>query len=141
MDTKLETESDIRNWCKLEHFIEESLYKKKFNRYFVYKVVLSCEEIFVNICSYAYNDSVGSVNVKIVIGNKLIKITFIDKGIEFNPTIFENRNFGSGIIRKKPGGFGIFLAKKNMDEMKYERYNGKNVLTLIKNFGSDDIER
>jgi sigma-B regulation protein RsbU (phosphoserine phosphatase) len=34
---------------------------------------------------------------------------------------------------RKIGGWGIFLVKKNVDEVTYAYENGKNVLTIRKN--------
>ena len=36
-----------------------------------------------------------------------------------------------GVHEREPGGLGIFLMKKLMDEVQYRRDKGRNILTLI----------
>ena len=45
------------------------------------------DEIFGNICHYAYKDSVGTVTVSVEFQNtpKAICLTFTDNGIPYNP--------------------------------------------------------
>lgn len=57
----------------------------------------------------------------------------------FDPTNFETQN-----VRNKEkstqlelGGRGIFLVKKVMDSMIYERKDNLNVLVMTKEIGSD----
>lgn len=36
-------------------------------------------------------------------------------------------------IERKPGGLGVYMTKKTVDDMRYEYRDGKNVLTITKN--------
>lgn len=137
---KLEVKSSLDYWDKVEFFINGFINKYNIDNSLAYKVILSCEEMFVNICSYAYEQSAGSVSIEIDGSEKFIKITLIDEGIEFDPTKFKNENVNDRIKSRTPGGLGILLAKKNMDIMEYKRFEGKNILTMIKNLGSDKFE-
>ena len=141
LGAKLEVKSDLNNWNKVEIFIKRFIDKYNLDKSILYKTILSCEEIFVNICSYAYKKNVGNVVIEIDINNnKFIKITLIDEGIEFDPTKFKNENINYRIKNRMPGGLGILLAKKNMDMIEYKRFENKNILTMIKNLGSDKFE-
>ena len=92
------------------------------------------DEIFGNICHYAYKDSVGTVTVRVESGNtpKAVFLTFTDNGIPYNPLETEDPDVTSSSEERKIGGLGIYLVKKNMDEMKYEYVNQQNRLWMEK---------
>ena len=132
MDSSIKLKSKLENWKVLSQFIELFLKQYNCSKDFIYEFILSCEEIFANICFYAYKKSEGEVLVNIFILDKFIKIIFSDTGKKFDPTKFENRNINSTICSRKPGGLGIFLVKKFMNKIKYTRKNNKNILVMIK---------
>ena len=92
------------------------------------------DEIFGNICHYAYKDSVGAVTVRVESGNtpKAVFLTFTDNGIPYNPLETEDPDITLSSEERKIGGLGIYLVKKNMDEMKYEYLNQPNRLWMEK---------
>ena len=92
------------------------------------------DEIFGNICHYAYKDSVGAVTVRVESGNtpKAVFLTFTDNGIPYNPLETEDPDITSSSEERKIGCLGIYLVKKNMDEMKYEYVNQQNRLWMEK---------
>ena len=92
------------------------------------------DEIFGNICHYAYKDSVGAVTVSVESGNtpKAVFLTFTDNGIPYNPLETEDPDITLSSEERKIGGLGIYLVKKNMDEMKYEYVNQQNRLWMEK---------
>ena len=94
------------------------------------------DEIFGNICHYAYKDSVGAVTVRVESGNtpKAVFLTFTDNGIPYNPLDTEDPDITLSSEERKIGGLGIYLVKKNMDEMKYEYVNQQNRLWMEKRF-------
>ena len=63
-----------------------------------------------------------------------IIITFIDRGMPFNP--WENRDPDTSLDadEREVGGLGIFLVKKTMDDVSYEYRAGQNVLSIKKLF-------
>ena len=92
------------------------------------------DEIFGNICHYAYKDSVGAVTVRVESGNtpKAVFLTFTDNGIPYNPLDTEDPDITLSSEERKIGGLVIYLVKKNMDEMKYEYVNQQNILWMEK---------
>lgn len=98
------------------------------------KIGLAVEEIFMNIASYAYNSSVGSVLITVdIIDESLdIVISFTDDGTPYDPLSHPDPSLKTPPKERKKGGWGIFMAKKMMDDMQYEYTNGRNVLTIRK---------
>ena len=94
------------------------------------------DEIFGNICHYAYKDSVGAVTVRVESGNtpKAVFLTFTDNGIPYNPLDTEDPDITLSSEERKIGGLGIYLVKKNMDEMKYEYVNQQKIWEKINDY-------
>ena len=92
------------------------------------------DEIFGNICHYAYKDSVGTVTVSVKYQNtpKTICLTFTDNGIPYNPLETEDPDITLSSEERDIGGLGIYLVKRNMDEIKYEYINKQNRLWMEK---------
>ena len=136
----LKIEAKLENWVSVSNFLRCFLEKIHCDNEFINKFLLPCEEIFVNICCYSYKNSknCGIISVNVSLLGRKIKIVFEDRGKQFNPTKFENRNLNSKIEKKKIGGLGIFLAKKTMDNFDYIREHDKNILVMIKELEGDD---
>lgn len=94
---------------------------------------LIAEEMFVNICSYAYKNGTGTAEVSISQEGKKVTLVFIDSGKQFDPTNdipdVDNYNPDTDI-----GGLGRFLTFEIADEYTYQYKDGKNILTIIKDF-------
>ena len=97
-------------------------------------VRLAVEETFVNIASYAYAPGEGEAEIQcgLLSDPRRILIRFSDSGVPFDPTKTGDADTSEEAIMQRVGGLGIFLVKKNMDEVRYTYEDGKNVLTLIK---------
>ena len=93
------------------------------------------EELFVNISHYAYGDKTGDAHMIFDTENdgKTVVVTFIDSGMPYNPVAKEDPDTTLSADERQIGGLGIFLVKKNTDEMTYEYKDGHNVLTIKKN--------
>jgi anti-sigma regulatory factor (Ser/Thr protein kinase) len=61
---------------------------------------------------------------------------FIDTGKHFNPLEKIDPDIGAPIENRAIGGLGIYIAKKWMDSIHYERAGGENRLTLYKNIAA-----
>ena len=61
-----------------------------------------------------------------------VKISDCCVGKEFDPTMAPEADITLSADERKIGGLGIFLIRQIMNEVKYERIEGKNVLTLEK---------
>ena len=62
-----------------------------------------------------------------------LELTFIDKGIPYNPLENKDPDVTLDIEKRKIGGLGIFLVKEMMDEVSYEYADGQNILKIKKN--------
>ena len=98
------------------------------------KLKLACEEIVVNVTSYAYPDgSDGFLDVYIRKDDRIV-IRFEDGGVPFNPLEHENPDTTLSWDERPIGGLGIFLVRSMMDDVRYTYENQKNVLTIEKKY-------
>ena len=127
------------NWQQVYNFLNQNMRNTGINYKLTSKILLASEEIFVNIASYAYPDSLGNVNIKYDYNPNDFKvgIQFIDEGTPFDPTVFFDFNTEKDISERRIGGLGIFMVKKTMDTMEYFYESGKNNLIISKKINSD----
>lgn len=98
---------------------------------------LALEEAVSNVMLYAYpgrND--GKVYVEYVETEtpegKTLVFTISDSGIPFDPTQTPDADITLSAEERAIGGLGIHLVRQLMDEIRYERSDDKNILTLVK---------
>ncbi len=98
------------------------------------QIDIAVEEIFVNIANYAYADNNGEVSISTGISDttRTLFITFTDSGMPYNPLQKPDPDVSLSAEEREVGGLGIFIVKKSMDDVVYERKNGQNLLTLYK---------
>lgn len=96
--------------------------------------LVAVEEIFVNVASYAYKDGEGDVDIELTVADNEAKICFTDTGIEFNPLTRPDPDVKASAEDRPIGGLGIYMVKKSMDGVDYDRQNDKNVMKFWKNF-------
>ena len=92
------------------------------------------EEAFVNVASYAYPDSEGEAELVILVVDDKITATLSDEGIPFNPMEKEDPDITLSAEERGIGGLGIFMVKRMLDDVGYERIGDRNILTMVKSF-------
>jgi anti-sigma regulatory factor (Ser/Thr protein kinase) len=93
---------------------------------------LACEEVVMNVTSYAYPEGVdGFLDVDIQKTDRMT-IRFEDGGVPFNPLEQEKPDTGLSWDKRRIGGLGIFLLLRKMDDVRYAYVDNKNVLTIEK---------
>ena len=97
---------------------------------------MAVEELFVNIANYAYAPGNGTATIRVETCSspRSVTVTLIDEGAPFDPTAKPDPDTTLSAQDRSIGGLGIFMAKKSVDEMKYEYVDGRNRLTLHKKF-------
>ena len=98
---------------------------------------IAVEEIFVNIASYAYEGGEGKATIRCSYDeeDEMLSVMFRDSGSPFDPISASDPDVHIPIDDRQIGGLGIFMVKKSMDEVIYEREGGENILTIRKKTG------
>lgn len=119
---------------KVLAMFENNLSECNCNAKDIIAICVAIEEIFINVCHYAYSDSIGICNIKLSIdkSSRLMNIEISDSGKKFNPLLRDDPDITLSAEERKIGGLGIFIVKKTMDEVSYKYENNKNILMLKK---------
>jgi len=126
--------ADVNNLDKVQGFIDERLEKAECSMKAQTQIGVAVEEIFVNICHYAYKDKggQGDATIRLKIEGGAAEIVFEDSGIQYDPLSNEEPDITLSAEDRDIGGLGIFITRKTMDDVSYEYKDGRNVLTLRK---------
>ncbi|MBQ9227637.1 MAG: SpoIIE family protein phosphatase [Eubacterium sp.] len=126
VDAKLENLSHITDF--LDAYLEEIDCPMKTQT----QLDLCVEEIFVNIASYAYPDEAGTATVDLSLSDGMLTLVFKDSGFPYDPLQKADPDITLSADEREIGGLGVFLVKKTMDDVSYQRENGENILTIRK---------
>ncbi len=114
--------------------VEEELEKVDCPMKWVMQITVCVEEMFVNVAHYAYGEGTGDVTMQIDTTPSSVSITLIDSGMAFDPLAKADPDITLSAEERGIGGLGIFMVKKSMDEVRYERKDNQNIFTMVKNF-------
>ncbi len=134
MSESLILKNDVHEVTRFSSFMESATQKMGIEKTHARKLRLAVEEAVVNVINYAYPvGTEGTVEVRLMSNAQLIKMMIIDSGVAFDPTSKEKVDTTLLAEERQIGGLGILLVRELMDSINYEREDGKNILTLIKN--------
>ncbi len=129
----LTLKNDISEVTKLSTFIKSVFEKMELDKSLSSQLRLAVEEAVVNVLNYAYPPgSEGTVEIRIMSDDHQLKVMITDAGVPFDPTEQEKIDTSLAIEDRRIGGLGIHLVRALMDTINYERLDGKNILTLMK---------
>lgn len=99
----------------------------------VYKIQLAVDEACTNVIKHSYkNDPSQDIGISVSWDGFRLTVEITDSGLPFDPGQYHQPDLGAFIKQKKRGGLGIHLIRSLMDEVRYDRKNDKNHITLIK---------
>ena len=133
---KITVEAMLENLQTVINFATEKLEERDCSMKVVMQTELVVEEIFVNIANYAYHPEIGPATfcMEFEENPNAVLMTFIDGGKPYNPLEQKDPDTTLAAEERDIGGLGIFLVKKNVDEIFYEYTDGKNILHMKKFF-------
>jgi len=95
---------------------------------------IAIEELFVNIASYAYRPDEGTVTIQVEFQGDMVSVVFIDGGTPYNPWERDDPDVTLSAEERSVGGLGVYMVKKSMSHVDYTHQDGKNILTIQKQF-------
>lgn len=127
-------DNDINQIPRLEDYIEAIAATKSIDGGTAMALNLALEEAVSNVMMYAYpQEERGSINLKAILHADSIEFVLSDNGVPFDPTASPDVDTSLGVDERAIGGLGIHLVRNIMDEVRYARRDGMNILTMIKN--------
>jgi serine/threonine-protein kinase RsbW len=131
--SKLILENKIENLERVLDFVEQFALSINLNEEITFDIKLAVDEAVSNIIRHGYNDTEKHyIEIELEPHNHEIIITITDDAKEFNILDYKIASIDVPIEMRKPGGLGIFLIKETMDNINWQRQEGKNILSLVK---------
>lgn len=96
-------------------------------------LAMAFEEVFVNICHYAYPAAPGPVTLICCDKGAQLVVEVIDEGIAFDVASIGEPDLAAGIDERKIGGLGWFLVRQIADQVDCSRHEGRNIVRLTLN--------
>ena len=121
----------LENLEKIRTLVSECARAHRFRAARVSEIELSLEEAFTNICNYAYVGEPGEIEVNCFVEDSSMIIEIIDSGVFFDVTQADDPDVTADLSERKPGGLGIFLIRRLMDKVVYQREGDRNILRLF----------
>lgn len=131
-----EFNATIKEIAEMTAFISNFCDKQKISGEFKNKLLIVGDELLSNIVKHGYENKGGEVFIRLLynIDTKEFGFTIIDRAKAFNQLEVDKPIITGDVQNVKPGGLGLIIVKKIMDEYAYDRINGKNILVLKKKF-------
>lgn len=111
---ELELEAKVENLPEVFAFVDAVLEAAECPAKIQTQIDIAVEEIFVNIANYSYSPEIGTATVRVeVIGKPpTVDITFIDKGIPYDPLAKADPDITLPAEERQIGGSGHLHGKK-----------------------------
>ena len=130
------TEETLRVPCSIDQhellhsFVNRFCRQQNIPRDTTHAIWLALDELFSNICKFAYGDQAGFLFVQVTlrIFEQKFEWSIEDEGIPFNPLSYPSPSTGVDLEDMLIGGQGIHLVKQFTDELYYERQGTRNRL-------------
>ena len=133
MEKSIILANELSEISRVNGFIEDIGNEFSLTPDVVFNLNLVLEEAVVNVINYAYpKEEHESIYLSAKIQDDSIIFVLSDTGKEFDPTMVPEADISLSTDDREIGGLGIFLIRQIMNEVKYERIDGRNVLTLEK---------
>jgi len=92
--------------------------------------MVAAEEAFMNVAMHAYADG-GEVEVLAETNGGELALTLIDEGAPFDPASLPPPDLDASLEDRAIGSLGVHLIYSLVDEVRYRREGGRNLLTLV----------
>ena len=133
MKKKLTLKNQVGELERVNQFVEEIGEELNLDMELQMNLNLVMEEMVTNVIFYAYPEG-KTAEIELLAESNGKELTFVlsDQGKEFDPTLKDDANPDVNPAEREIGGMGIFIVKNIMNEVTYQRLEGKNLLTMKK---------
>ena len=133
LERKIVLPNDVQEVPKLAAFVDEVCEWMGFDPMLTMQLNLAIEEAVVNVMDYAYPPGTkGEVDIEVKADADELMFTISDNGVAFDPTAKAEVDTTLSAEERQIGGLGIHLVRHIMDNVEYERKDGRNILRLSK---------
>ena len=133
MKKEIKIKNQVGELERVNQFVEEIGEELGLDMELQMNLNLVMEEMVSNVIFYAY-PAEQEEEIELVAESNGKELTFVlsDKGKEFDPTMKEDADPNVNPMERDIGGMGIYIVKNIMNQVTYQRLEGKNLLTMKK---------
>ncbi|MDR9415378.1 MAG: ATP-binding protein [Gracilimonas sp.] len=129
----LTVEASTEHLAKVRNFVAAHAEQIGLDQKDVSEIRLAVDEAYTNIIKHAYkNDAKMNVNIEIGSNGEQLWISLMDEGKSFDPSSYNEPDLMQRIKEKKRGGMGVYLIRKLMDQVQYNRTGHTNEIRMVK---------
>ena len=133
MKKELVLKNQIGELVRVNQFVEDIAEELGLDAELKMNLNLVLEEMVSNVIFYAYpQEKDATIELTAAFDRKELTFVLSDRGEEFDPTLKEDADPNINPVDRKIGGMGIYIVKNIMNEVSYQRLEGKNLLTMTK---------
>jgi len=133
MRKEISIKNQVGELERVNQFVEEIGEELNLDMELQMNLNLVMEEMVSNVIFYAYPEGTDA-SIELVAESDGKELTFVltDQGKEFDPTLKDDADPDVNPMDRDIGGMGIFIVKNIMNQVTYQRLEGKNLLTMTK---------
>lgn len=119
------------NLPRISEFVEGGAERGGLDGKRIIELLIALEEAFVNICSYAYPQGEGEVEIACGLDGDAFVLELADSGIPFDILALPEPDTTLDVMEREVGGLGVYFIRQFTDEVSYRREEGRNILRLV----------
>jgi anti-sigma regulatory factor (Ser/Thr protein kinase) len=97
---------------------------------------LALEEAVTNVINHGYSDGKPhAFTVELTASDRRVTVIVTDDAPAYDPLARAEVDITLPLDQRPIGGLGVHLVKKLMDSARYERRDGRNILTFVRSLG------
>jgi serine/threonine-protein kinase RsbW len=133
MTYSLRMDAQLENLSVIRDFVEDTATRLHAVPAAIPNVVLAVDEMVTNIIEHGYRGQPGSIEIDLSTREDALIIQLRDQAPPFDPTTRPPPNLSIPFDDRPPGGLGIYLMRKVMDDVRHQvTATHTNELTMIK---------
>jgi serine/threonine-protein kinase RsbW len=127
----------LSSLARISNFVVEATAQAGLDDHAAWQVQLAVDEAATNIIQHGYEqDTPGEIELSWRVDGVQFAITLRDRGLRFNPAEVPPPNITAPIEEREPGGLGIYLMNRLMDNVRFEYTEARgNTLIMTKRIG------
>jgi serine/threonine-protein kinase RsbW len=130
--------SSTRFLHDVRQFVEKHALEAGFSQPTVNAIKIAVDEACTNIIKHSYDgDTSQEVEVEVAITEGHLQVCLRDEGEPFDPSTYQEPDLTRLTERRRPGGLGVHLMRRCMDDVRYRTDQGFNEVCLTKRLNSD----
>jgi serine/threonine-protein kinase RsbW len=114
-------------------FVAEAAQAARLDPDSVFHCQVAVDEACTNIIEHAYSEQGdGNIEITCLVEDGRCTIEIVDHGEPFNPDSVPEPRIGGNLDDIEPGGIGLYLMRRLMDEIRFDFEGSANKLTMVK---------